>query len=32
MANYKEHGFDEVLTKPYKFEDLSSIVGHVISK
>lgn len=31
MANYKEHGFDEVLTKPYKFEDLSYVVGQVIS-
>ncbi len=31
MANHKDYGFDEVLTKPYKFEDLSSVVDHVLS-
>ncbi|HQJ75260.1 MAG TPA: PAS domain S-box protein [Bacteroidota bacterium] len=32
MANYKEYGFDDMLTKPYKFEDLTITVNRILSK
>jgi PAS domain S-box-containing protein len=32
MANYKEYGFDDMLTKPYKFEDLTLTVNRILSK
>jgi nitrogen-specific signal transduction histidine kinase/CheY-like chemotaxis protein len=31
MANYREHGFADVITKPYKMIDLSSIIHKVIA-
>lgn len=32
MSNYKEYGFDDMITKPYKFEDLNATVNRILSK
>jgi DNA-binding NtrC family response regulator len=31
MSNYKEHGFCDVVSKPYRVQDLIEIVQHVIN-
>jgi DNA-binding NtrC family response regulator len=31
MGNYKEHGFCDVVSKPYRVQDLFEIVQHVIN-
>ena len=31
LSNFKKHGFKAVLTKPYKIENLSSIISHVMN-
>lgn len=32
MANFKEYGFVDVVTKPYKMKDMSEILGRVLAQ
>lgn len=32
MANFKEYGFIDVVTKPYKMKDMSEILGRVLAQ
>jgi hypothetical protein len=32
MSDYKKYGFRGVISKPYKIEDLSQIIGKITSE